>query len=152
MKKLEKKDKIELAITVILIMVFIVLSFLFYKKRGLRAVPLSVPQQAVSADHGFKYVSQRDKGFAFLWERGMGNKESKRNPFLFGSANTDQTTPLSGLSLKGIIWDLNRPSAVINGQTFGIGDVIGDYKVAQITQDRVILESKTTRLELKLSQ
>jgi type II secretory pathway component PulC len=152
MKKLEKKDKIELAITIILIMVFIVLTVLFHKKRGLRSAMLPTAQQAISVDHGFKYVSQRDKGFAFLWERGVDNKEAKRNPFLFGSPGNNQASSVSGLSLKGIIWDINRPSAVINGQAFGIGDVIGDYKVAQITQDRVILESKTTRLELKLSQ
>ncbi len=152
MKKLEKKDRTELAITVILISVFIVLTVLFYKKRGLRSIPLPAARQAVSTDYGFKYIRQRDKGFAFLWEKGIGNKEVKRNPFLFGSPGNNQTSSVSGLSLKGIIWDLNRPSAVINGQAFGIGDVIGDYKVAQITQDCVILESKTTRLELKLSQ
>jgi hypothetical protein len=92
-----------------------------------------------------KHGPQSDQGMAFLWEKSAGDQEVKRDPFLHGSSD-------NGLSLKGIIWGPDRPSAVINERVVGIGDVIGNLKVTQITQDSVVLENEHSKLELKLSQ
>jgi len=151
MKKLGKKDKIELIITVVLIIIFIVLTVLFSKRRAPRPVAARASQVIFSAAPRFKHDPRRNKGIAFLWEKSVGDKEIKRNPFLYGSLGNNQIISLSSLSLKGIIWNPDKPSAIINEHVVGIGDVIGNFKVKQITQDRVILENESSKLELKLS-
>lgn len=152
MKKLGKKDKIQLIITVFSIIIFIVLTVLFPKRKALRPVAARASQGIFSATPRFKHDPRRNKGIAFLWEKGVGDKEVKRNPFSYGSPGNSQAVSLSNLSLKGILWNPDKPSAVINEHVLGIGDMIGNFKVTQITQDRVILENEGSKLELKLNQ
>lgn len=146
MRKLEKKDKIELVITVVLIIVFIVLTTLFFKRNAIRpAAAARASQEIFSVTPRSKHDSRQDQGMAFLWEKSAGDQEVKRDPFLHGSPDND-------LSLKGVIWDPDSPSAVINERVVAIGDVIGNLKVTQITQDSVVLENEHSKLELKLSR
>lgn len=153
MKKLEKKDRIELIITVFLIIIFIVLTVLFSKRRAPRPIAARASQGIFSATSRFKHDPQRNKGTPFIWEKRTGEIiEVKRNPFFFGASNNNQGVSVSDLLLKGIIWDPDKPSAIISERVVGIGDVIGNFKVKQITQDRVILENEKSKLELKLSQ
>ncbi len=146
MKKLEKKDKIELIITVVLVIVFIVLTDLFLKRNALRpAAAARASKEIFLVPPDFKHDPRRGQGMAFLWEKSAGDQEVKRDPFLHDSTDND-------LSLKGIIWNSDRPSAVINERVVAIGDVIGNLKVTQITQDSVVLENEHSKLELKLSR
>lgn len=99
-----------------------------------------------------KYNPQHNKGASFLWEKNAEDREIKRNPFLYGSQSNDRLIAASGFSLKGIIWDSKKPSAVINEQVLGVGDVIGDFKIIQIKQESVILENAGSKLELTMNE
>lgn len=152
MKKLREKDRIELIITVVLVIVFIVFSATLLRKiRVSQPVLRSAGEKLFFRASNFQYDPQRNKGTSFLLEKSAREKisEAKRDPFSFGS-------PLNGrlidLSLKGIIWNSDKPSAVINGRVLNIGDGISEFKVIQILQDRVILENEKSKLELKLNR
>lgn len=153
MRKLSKKDKIELTITLILIVILIMFSVaLSRRKRASQSPSRRIAQRIFSAVRNFKHDPQRNKGTPFIWEKRTGEIiEVKRNPFFFGSSNNNQGVSVSDLLLKGIIWDPDKPSAIINERVVGIGDVIVDFKVTQITQDSVILENEKSKLELKLN-
>jgi hypothetical protein len=55
------------------------------------------------------------------------------------------------LRLQGIVYDLKRPSAVINGKTLFLRDRIGEFRVAAIRQDSVtvVSVSRTNLLTLE---
>lgn len=56
----------------------------------------------------------------------------------------------SGLKFEGLIWDeKGKPLALINGSIFGIGDKVGNYKIAEITSEKVVLKKGTKELVLK---
>ena len=92
-------------------------------------------------------------------------KEFKRNPFeKFTSRNNDRLSSKDlfknikkgGLiiKLKGVIWDIAAPQAVIEIQqiskTVKIGDTLGPVYIADITQKELILkvDNKTYILDL----
>ena len=57
-----------------------------------------------------------------------------RDPFTLGRG-----TGPGGFTLSGILWDTQRPIAIINGQMLQVGEELDGYRVAEISQDRVSL-------------
>jgi hypothetical protein len=61
-------------------------------------------------------------------------------------------TPDFGFLLEGIIYNPSRPFAIFDGKMFEVGGQIGDFQVAKITPDTVVLKnlkdgtSRTIRL------
>ena len=70
------------------------------------------------------------------------------NPFLAtrqGPSSADATQE-GVLTLNGIIWDAQAPSAVINNRVLNPGDWIDRWRVVEIQRDRVIVsDGQTTR-------
>jgi len=74
-------------------------------------------------------------------------KSWKRNPFApVGSGNT------SALVLNGIIWNKDKPKAMIGDMIVARGDKVGDNKVVDIKPDRVILNDGINNFELKMEK
>lgn len=69
-----------------------------------------------------------------------------RNPFSF------QRNIEMDVILSGIFWDREKPLAIINGATVGIGDTIEGKTVANITRDSVILSDGTVDFALKIGE
>lgn len=150
MKKLTEKDKLELIAIIILAVVFTLFSISLLRKIKIRQpVSKGAGERLVFTASDFQYDSGRNKGITFLWEKIGGEiTQGKRNPFASGSEGSGE---LIDLSLKGIIWNSGKPSAVINGYVLNIGDGINEFKVIQILKDKVILENEKSKLELKLN-
>ncbi len=55
-----------------------------------------------------------------------------------------------GFQLKGIIWDVKQPLAIINGKIVEQGDRIGDKTVEEIEKDSVTLFDGKNRIKLRL--
>ena len=53
------------------------------------------------------------------------------------------------LELKGIIFDKENPTAIINGEIYREGDLIEGFRVVRITKDGVKLVSRNNQLYLK---
>lgn len=80
----------------------------------------------------------------------------KDNPFLIersaaptGDLSGGVRTPADAV-LTGILWDPNRPSAVVNNRVVGVGDSVGPWTVAEIRRDRVILSDGTRTKTLEV--
>jgi len=77
-----------------------------------------------------------------------------RDPFsgkLYTSVRKQGNTPKT-LSLAGIIWDKNKPAALINDKVVGVGDRVGGSTVVSIKNDRVLLNDGTNDFEIKIGQ
>ena len=74
-------------------------------------------------------------------------KDWGRNPFTAFNGSEANT---SGLQLVGIIYDAKERYALINDQIVHAGDIIGAYKVIQISEGRVIVNDGNKDIELKL--
>lgn len=69
-----------------------------------------------------------------------------RNPFVFSSAVSQD------LVLGGILWDVNKPAAIISGEVVAKGDPVGSYVVVEVQQYRVILNDGEKDIELRLDK
>lgn len=90
------------------------------------------------------------------------NPQGKRNPFiplvtpegrlLKLDKQRDQDQP-GGLAVEGIIYDkLGRSFAIVNANVIGIGDMIGDYQVLKIIDNKVIFIKDGEPLEVELNK
>lgn len=74
-------------------------------------------------------------------------KDWGRNPF---SASRAASGGVAGMQLGGIIYDAKQAYALINDQIVHVGERIGENRVVEIKQDRVILNDGSKDIELKL--
>ncbi len=154
MIKMSKKDKIELILTIILALIFIVLLFAFtHRIQGRSYMPKHISSGMFSAAEHFRYDPKRDYGTSLILDKTFGGRAAvERDPFSFSSSEQTNAMVASDLFLKGIVWNPDNPYAIINDRLLRAGDTIGGFKVEKVLQDSVVLENGASRLELKASQ
>jgi len=72
----------------------------------------------------------------------------ERDPFFF--AYTGPRSPRDGLDLTGILWEGEKPTAIINQTFLKTGDSMGPFSVVKILEDRVVLKDDNGEFELRL--
>lgn len=71
--------------------------------------------------------------------------EEDNDPFSLEKKNTSgknmiTSRLLGGFTLKGILWDSQKPLAIINGEVIGEGKMIKGIKIKRIEPSHVVLE------------
>lgn len=86
--------------------------------------------------------------------------KGKRNPFIplvtpegrLLKLDKQEDVTQQGLVLEGIIYDkLGRSFAIVNADVVGIGDMVGDYQVLKIFENKVIFIKNGEPLEVELN-
>ena len=87
--------------------------------------------------------------------------KGKRNPFIplvtpegrLLKLDKLEATSVQGLAIEGIIYDkFGRSFAIVNANVVGIGDVVGDYQVLKIQENKVIFIKDGEPLEVELTK
>jgi len=150
---MRKKDLIQLGITGGLVVVLVLALGNASKKerlRNLKKVSLKTIDLPETADNFVKSSLQSNDLYVVL-EQQAKSLELRRDPFTAApilSANSLQ----SGVNLTGILWDKDKPLAIIDGEVVKKGERIGPKTVVEIKRDRVILSDGQVFTELKLEQ
>jgi len=69
----------------------------------------------------------------FNWSREQISRFKDQEPLV-------KTNSAAGLTLSGIIWDQDKPLAVINDRVCAVGDVVQGGKILEIMKDMVVFE------------
>jgi len=168
---LQKKTKI----AIILAIVLIILGFGFYETFPIKnssqkqSNPLSdelsldeMQQIYIKISTTYKELKQRKN--LYRSQKSETFFEIKRDPFetptkkqKTGQKGAKKKTPTKRkskvqirLTLNGILWDEESPSAIINGEVVYVGGKIGSYRVRSILPEKVILTSRGKRRVLQL--
>lgn len=160
--QLEKKQKIELLITAVMILLLIpILANLKNVRKPARARLAAggglsgAPPDRSGRRIGFRAESRiSGPGLFKRLEGATAGMVLKRDPFsragTAGSAYGAGKAAQSGLALTGILWDSNSPLAIINDITLKTGDSIGASKITRISQDKVFLSDGNNNITLTL--
>jgi len=70
-----------------------------------------------------------------------------RDPF----TRSTSTSLVNGLNLSGILWDIATPMAIINGQTFQVGEECDGYRILEITPSYVVVTDETQTFQLHIA-
>ncbi len=141
------RKRLEIIITSVLVPVFIIVwvnSIRTIKKKlayNKTVLNLSNEIKPVSAIPPFSVVNNMDIVLV-------------RDPFsgkLYESANKNPKDPYS-LNLAGIIWDKDKPLALINNDVVGVGDYVKGNIIVSIKNDRVILNDGVKEFEIRIDQ
>lgn len=156
---MDNKSKKQLIITGILLvfLVFFILpGSLKQLKRPKSAKPRNVAKKNKAAV--VKKLSKNDyadknklKELSFMLTDESASMKVKRDPFVASQQGSSEEMSPSGLLLCGIIWDKEKPLAIINEEIVGKGDKIGQYIVKTIEQDSVVLNEGEKDYKLNLS-
>jgi hypothetical protein len=152
-----KKQKIELIITAIMIVVLLFILINAFK--GKKQTRRSGKGSSVSSTYlkpqrkaGIKKRSAKiqDTGFYRRLKDETEQIMLIRDPFLRGPISSSEGVGHFELSLTGILWDKDNPLAIINENIVKIGDDVGKNKVVAIEHDGVILNDGTKDFRLNL--
>ena len=161
LKNLSKRSIIEIAITSVMVVIFIFI--LFNSIRTIiRNRSSKVSNSYISAD-AFKEIVKRDVMDAAgvkspkeidKYKDAMEKEDAinwGRDPFSKQNVMDHSTVAISDLKLEGILWHSEKaPHAIINGEIVSKGDKIGDATVLEIQKEKVILTDGETKYELSL--
>ncbi len=135
------KEKSQLVITAILGVVLILVSVRTYvqmqSKKIKRSGAGAVTVQAVSMDQAVPL-------YVILAEE-AGQISIERDPF-----SPVPKAPASGIVLNGILWDENKPTAIINNEIVQAGQSVNGKVIVEIQKDKVILKDGSRNIELKM--
>lgn len=137
----EKKIKIFL--------IFLIVTALFVWSKGCQRASVS----KTSLDVSPSFLNQAE--MSSLLAMNQGQKSSLhsaypvwgRNPFMLETAQNARK-----FILNGILWDDQKPQALIGDHIVGKGDTVGSSVVVDVRQDSVILNNGIEDLELKLGE
>lgn len=146
---MRKKEIIELSVTVTCGVVLIFVLANAAKKPRLRSNLKANPAALVVMPQAQtdQKISSKDL-YSFL-EKQAQSIELKRDPFSTAPLVIEKDTQ-SGVSLTGILWDKDKPMAIINGNVVEVGQSVGNQTVTQIRQDKVILSDGAVFSEVEL--
>jgi len=143
---MRRKDLIELGITGLLLVVLIVAFGNAAKKPAGRKAFKPNPVDLSGAGR----EGRVDSGSLYgLLEQEAKTIELRRDPFTAAPIISERNIQ-SGYVLTGILWDKTNPLAIIDAEVVKKGDRLGNKTVADIKQDRVILNDGQEFIEIKL--
>lgn len=137
---MEKKDKIQLGITGVLV---IILLFFLMRAPGKGKRPAPVKAKELATDQNVK-----EPGLYTRLEQEIKKMDFKRDPFSKQSFSDPEES--QGLYLSGILWDEGNPTAIINDEIVAVGGKINGKKIVAIRKNKVILEADGQTTELSL--
>lgn len=147
---MRKKELIELGITGILTIVIIFTFGRAVKKSRFRAVReakiKTVAWTVLSVSQGDITDS---KNLYNLLEQQVKSIKFKRDPFTAATIITERNMQ-SEVALTGILWDKDKPLAIVNGEIVKKGTRIGNKTLIEIKRDRVILSEGEVLSEIML--
>ena len=131
---MEKNKKLAILIILVIVAIFI---WMPKGRRKQKVIPERAPVSIEKTMPRIKLVQRKRSEFA-----GWG-----RNPFVWPRV---AASPISDLTLSGIIWDEEASYAIINGTVVHAGDGIAGKRVKRIEQDKVILTDGVNDYTLRL--
>jgi len=142
----EKKQKqiIIIAVLILVLVVAWVNAFLSIKKRAVKKKAISQTAAVVPAAESTQQVSVAQPVYPK-----ESHLEWLRCPFS-GKFYTGYKGEASDLNLAGILWDKEKPQAIINNEVVGVGSNVGAYSVVEIRQYSVFITDGSDVFELKL--
>ena len=147
-KNLDKKSKIEIIITSVLIVIFMIIvinavNSMFSKggKPSSVAISPNLLEEITHQDLAQKAESAISKKGDFIKDR---FPSWGRDPF----QKIDASKAMLGL--QGIMWDTQNPKAIINNKIVKVGDTVGGDIIVDIQEDKVILTDGIESYELRL--
>jgi hypothetical protein len=129
---------------------FLILALIFFIFGAVRYALLK--KAAVKEGMAYKPEKVPGSGDLFLkLEAEAKQVELKRDPFTSNPVPSVKASAY-GVQLSGIVWDKDKPMAIINGRVVKVGDNVDGRMVSVIKQDRVVLNDGISEIELKLGR
>lgn len=123
------KKKIEIVVTIVAVLVFLgLLSSTLSKKKD-------VPKQKPAATPFSSAVKAQ-----MTREKLQDNLQWGRDPFVTAIYQVKTEVGTGSFMLSAVIWDENKPLAIINGEVVCVGDAVGGCRVIKINKDNAVIE------------
>ena len=149
---MQKKDLIQLGITGILVIVLTLVLGNASKKAGQRKARNVLSKTSDLAGPSFNQTNKLEsRGLYEILEQQAKSIELKRDPFTAAPIVNEKALSV-GVDLTGILWDENKPLAIIDGNIVKKGARIGDKTIIDIKRDRVLLSDGQVFSEIRLER
>ena len=149
---MERKKIIQLAATVVLVVILLLAVNNAIRASGKRKHRAAVKAASLPGA-GPASVDTAGKPLYQIQEEEAGAADLKKDPFApLVKEEKKAPAPAPVITLTGILWDKDKPLAIINNRVVKIGDTAGGSRVVEIKENSVILNDGTKDFELKLGR
>jgi hypothetical protein len=155
-KKIADKKKRDILITAILLVVFAYTftTNVLMRKKGKVLIPVDTTQQTggesqVMADQLVYVTNLRQYDQLRDEQKAVWDKEWGRDPFTPQELFSNIVKAVN-LTLQGVLWDADKPKAIVNEKTLYVGDTLYGYTVVEIKPRSVILKTGEKNIELSI--
>jgi len=143
LKNIDKKQKTELTITAIGIVILVILflaNIVKPKKAGHEPAIVQVPPSLSSL---IPPVTSADEHASMAsWDK---------DPFYPEAPFINSGSGIAGVILNGIVWDAKNSYAIINNDIVKLGDKVNEMTVVEINEKNVVLDENGQRHTLELN-
>jgi len=149
---MRKKDLFEIIITALLLVVLVIVGIRALRKAFLRNAGRKVGAesgQSLSLSGKQPSAAGENKNFYNFLEQQSASIELKRDPFTAAPIAAEKDLRAE-FTLTGILWDKDKPLAIINDEVVKVGERVGNKMVVDIKKDRVTLSDGVALSELRL--
>lgn len=145
LKGLDKKQKIEVTVTLIGVVFLIFLIIGNVQKARNKKLSIMRAGETVASSMSVPISLEMTEV-----EESAVKEDWGRDPFSFATSS-DSGPGLEGLILNGIMWDAEAPYAIVNSDVVKVGDKLRGMKVTAITENSVVLEYEGKKYTLNLN-
>lgn len=159
LKNLDKKTKIEIAITSVMVIALVIIlgnsiKTILRAKRTVKPPPIA-PVALMEIARRDISISARSEQIEKAYREAETRRAEKdipwgRDPFDMKISLPESDWGVAGIKLEGIMWDEKEPYAIINGEVVKKGDKLGKNTVIQIEKDAVIISDGTKGYRLRV--
>ena len=159
-KNLDNKSKMQITITSVLVVVFIIIlinsmNAILRKRYPAKSTPISpgtfkgIAKRSIAIGSKPPLTQKLHKYADVI--KSQENLSWGRDPFSEEVALRGSELAVSDLKLEGILWHHGKsPSAIVNGEIVGKGDKIGGTTVVSIDKDSIIVSDGSKNYKLNL--
>lgn len=148
LKKLDKKSKIEIAVTFSMVVALIIIltnsmNTVLQTKKGFEPSSITPVALREIAKRDIS-ISTRSAEIEKAYKEAEAQRAERdvpwgRDPFAARVSLKESSETIPGLRLEGIMWDKDEPCAIINGEVVRKGDKIGPNTIVGIEKSAVIV-------------
>lgn len=145
------KKRLEIIITSVLIVVFVLLAANSCKVLKKRKAP-AAPSKPQASQQGLAAPQEKNQPAAKPDAASTQQLQWGRDPFSNKVYITIKESKDAAFQVSGIVWDKDKPTAIINNKVCEIGSRVGNFTVMAIRQDRVILSDGFQVIEKRIGK
>ncbi|MDD5504936.1 MAG: general secretion pathway protein GspB [Candidatus Omnitrophica bacterium] len=145
------KDKKQQIILIIIIPIFFLALMHMYSQREQGRGGAGVKEEVFAPDAGIDAIPMPDESMDFNYTPGEENPFTNLLQAYLKASDKEKvvehvSVPMPSLVIEGMVWNTDKPQAIINGKVLNAGDIIDGVRIINIEKQGITIDFNGERV------